>query len=117
MPPIYHLFKNETDFERKCAYAELYAQFVNLYRININDYEELLNAGIYSHRLFFLRRIWRCATQFAVDDYELSTLFCIPNEKYNEKRRQIAITTLKYLKKHPDDRIAINQFIKVHCFN
>ena len=108
---IYHLFKNETDFERKCAYAQLYAQFVNLYRININDYEELLNAGIYSHRLFFLWRIWRCATQLVVDGYGPSTWSCIPNEKYNEKRRQIAITTLKYLKKHPDDRIAINQFI------
>lgn len=108
---IYHLFKNETDFERKCAYAQLYAQFVNLYRINISDYEELLNAGIYSHRLFFLWRIWRSATQLTVDDYGPSTWSCIPNEMYNEKRRQIAITTLKYLKKHPDDRIAINQYI------
>lgn len=108
---IYHLFKDETDFERKCAYAQLYVLFADVYGIEVSDYEELLDEGLYSHRLFFLWRIWRCAVQLTDDEYGASTWSPIANELYNRKRAQLAITTLKYLKEHPDDKVAINQYV------
>lgn len=108
---IYHLFKDETDFERKCAYAELYVLFAKVYGIEVSDYEELLDEGLYSHRLLFLWRIWRCAVQLTDDEYGPSTWSPIANELYNKKRAQLAITTLNYLKEHPDDKVAINQYV------
>lgn len=109
---IYNLFKNETDFERRCAYARLYITFVDIadiYETNSDDYEELLDKGIYSHSLFFLWRIWRCIVQN--NEYGPSTWSPIANELYNRKRAQIALITLKYLKDHPADKIAINQYV------
>lgn len=108
---IYRLFKEETDFDTKCKYARLYTDFVGILGTNISDLEDLLDAGVYSHQLYFIWRIWRCAVQLSDSNYGPSTWSPIPNRLYNEKRSQVALTTLKYLLDNPDDKIAVNQYI------
>lgn len=112
---IYSMIKEEKDFEKKCGYAEIYAYVGGGYDIDVNVFKGIFDEGKYSHRLLPFWRIWRCITQLCGDggniDYGPSTWAYIPNDLYNRQRRQIALTTLDYLKTHPEDKVAINQYI------
>lgn len=103
--------ENETDFDKKCAYAMYYTHFVGFYNVDMNVIEELLNDGRYSSYLFFLWRVWRCGVQLRNSNYGPSTWSPIPNKVFNEKRLDLAKTTLNYLTEHRDDAIAVNQFL------
>ena len=104
--------KNETDFDKKCAYAMQYAHYVEFYGIDVDVIEGLLDDGRYSPYLFFLWRVWRCGVQLlSPDNYGASTWSPIPNKLYNEKRRLVAETTLRHIVSHRDDAIAINQYL------
>lgn len=109
------MIKEEKDFEKKRGYAEIYAYVGGGYNIDVNVFKEIFDEGKYSHRLFQFWRIWRCTTQLGGDggeiDYGPSAFAYIPDDLYNEQRRQIALTTLDYLKSHPEDKVAINQYI------
>ncbi len=118
---IYSMIKEEKDFEKKCGYAEIYAFVGGGYNIDVNIFKEIFEEGKYSHRLFPFWRIWRCTTQLCGDggdiDYGPSTFAYIPNDYYNKRRRQIALTTLDYLKSHPKDKVAINQYIMLSAMS
>lgn len=108
---ILNSIKEEKDFNKKCAYTMEYVYYVGFYFVNYNIIEELLDEGRYSPYLFFLWRIWRCGVQLHNEDYGPSTWSQIPNKLYNEKRLKIAETTLKYIVTHPNDGVAINQYL------
>lgn len=101
----------ETDFDRKCMYAMAYVYHVGFWRTDFKIIESLLDDGRFSPQLFFLWRIWRCGVQLGNSCYGPSTWSVIPNIIYNEKRRKIAESTLRYLVDHRDDAVAINQFL------
>lgn len=101
----------EKNFERKCDLTQAYIDYVGFDYADFSMLEKLLDDGRYSHRLFFLWRIWRCGIQLTNANYGMSTWSTIPNKLYNEKRFAIAKATLNHLKDHPDDGFAINQFL------
>lgn len=108
--------KNETDFDKKCAYAMQYIYFVGLYNSDMSVIEGLLDDGRYSPYLFFLWRIWRCGVQLRDPNYGPSTWSPIPNKMYNEKRRMVAETTLHHIANHRDDAMAINHYLVTATF-
>lgn len=118
---IYSMIREEKDFEKKCGYAEIYAYVGGGYDIDVNIFKEIFDERKYSHRLLPFWRIWRCMTQLCGDggniDYGPSTFAYIPNDLYNRQRRQIALTTLDYLKSHPEDKVAINQYIMLSAMS
>ena len=101
----------EQDFDRKCDLTQAYIDYVGFNYIDLSILENLLDDGRYSHRLFFLWRIWRSCYQLTDEHCGPSTWSAIPNKLYNEKRFFIAKATLNYLKDHLNDVIAINQFL------
>lgn len=101
----------EQDFNRKCDLAQAYIDYVGFYNIDKSILEKILDDGRYSHRLFFLWRIWRCCYQLTDENCGMSTWSVIPNKLYNARRFTVAEATLRYLKDHTDDGIAINQFL------
>lgn len=103
--------KNESDFDKKCAYTMQYTHYAGFYNVDMDVIEGLLDDGRYSPYLFFLWRVWRCGVQLRDGQYGPSTWAPIPNKMFNEKRLDLATTTLNYLKEHRDDAIAINQFL------
>lgn len=113
---IHSLIEQENDFEKKYGYAEIYAYVGGVYYIDVSVFNGIFNQNKYSHKLFPLWRIWRCTIQLQGSDggdfdYGSSTFAYIPNDLYNKQRKQIALMTLDYLKSHPDDKVAINQYI------
>ena len=103
--------KSEKYFNKKCAYAYTFVYHVGIHNIDLKVIEELLDDGRYSHFLFFLWRIWRCGVQLSDEEDGLSTWSQIPNKLYNEKRYAIAVATLRHIAGHPDDAVAVNQFL------
>ena len=103
--------KSEKDFNKKCAYAYTFVYHVGIHNIDLKVIEELLDDGRYSHFLFFLWRVWRCGIQLSDEEDGLSTWSQIPNKLYNEKRHAVAVATLKHIVDHPDDAVAVNQFL------
>lgn len=102
------------DFELKCDHAMAYVYDVDFYGVDFDILEDLLDDGRYSPQLFFLWRIWRCGVQLTRTrhgQFGPSTWSLIPNKLYNEKRLKIAETTLKHIEEHPDDVIAVNQYL------
>ncbi len=106
--------ENETDFDKKCAYAMQYIYFVGFYNADMNVVEGLLDDGRYSPYLFFLWRIWRCGVQLR--NYGGSTWSSIPNKMYNEKRHMVAETTLRHIANHRDDAMAINHYLVISTY-
>lgn len=90
---------------------------MGIHNIDLKIIEELLDDGRYSHFLFFLWRIWRCDGQLSDEKEGLSTWSQIPNKLYNEKRHAIAVATLKHIVDHPDDVVAVNQFLITVSFD
>lgn len=102
------------DFDLKCDHAMAYIYDSEFFKSDFDVLEDLLDDGRYSSQLFFLWRIWRCGVQLSTTkhgQFGPSTWSLIPNKLYNEKRLQIAETTLKHIVAHPDDIIAVNQYL------
>lgn len=103
--------EEEKDFDSKCSLVQAYIDYVGLSNIDFSIIDGVLNDGRYAHRLYFLWRTWRCGIQLLHPRFGSSPWAAIPNKLYNEKRIAIARTSLKHLAQHPDDIIAINQFL------
>ena len=52
---------------------------------------------------------WRAVTQDLY--YASSRMSSIPNDKYNKWRNRIALVVFKHISAHPDDQMAVNQFL------
>lgn len=107
------LIAQEADFEKKCRYVEIFNRVNGIHGLDREILMDLFDRNIYSHQLFFFWRIWRCDLQ---PDNGLSSWSLINNELFNQRRRQIALTTLRHLVKHPNDIIAVNQFLMISAF-
>ena len=108
----------ESDFRKKCVLA--YELACSYYRDNGDlDYaelvtiiDELLKSGEFSPLLYKLWLIWRSTLQTRVfsgfsNDSAMYNLF------YNDMRNTVAVTLLRRLSSHPDDPIALSQFVKL----
>ena len=101
--------KETEDFNIKCEHAMAYVYDAGLYKADLNELKMLLEDGRYSPFIFYIWRVWRCGEQLR--NYGPSTWSVIPNKYYNKMRLLNAETTLNYIVNHPDDAIAINQFV------
>lgn len=106
-----------TDFERKCVLAREYA-YSNDIHPRRNDKEvvavidNILRENKYSPLLRDLWRMWRVLLQIYIfgspsNDGAMYNLF------YNDMRNRIALVYLAHLNKHPDDIIALKEFISL----
>lgn len=102
------LIKKETDFDKKCIYTLEYAHSEETYSI-IKSLENLMRSDQYSIYLYETWRYWRCLLQD--NEYGSSKDSYIPNNIYNQMRMICANTILNYIIEHPNDIMAINQFI------
>jgi hypothetical protein len=103
--------RQETDFYRQCIYAMEYVHssadgpyFDKAIPVLI----ELMCAGKYSP---ILRDIWRTWRALQASQMGMSRDSAIPNLQYNELRRIVATTILNHIQQHPDDIMAINEFV------
>ena len=74
----------------------------------IKNYNAILNEKKYCIYLFEAWVKWRAVVQFTNGASKSSE---IPNDKYNMKREQVALTILNYITIHPKDEMAINEFL------
>lgn len=101
--------KETEDFNLKCKHAMAYVYDEGFYNADLNVLKMILEDGRYSPFIFYIWRIWRCGEQLR--NYGPSTWSVIPNKYYNKMRLFNAESTLEYIVNHPDDAIAINQFV------
>lgn len=80
------------------------------YETAIKKYKSIIDTKKYSLYLFETWMKWRAVTQ---QTKGLSTSSEIPNNEYDEVRKKISKTILNYLKKNPNDEMAINQFLLI----
>lgn len=97
------------DFNLKCQHAMAYVYDEGFYNADLKELKMILEEGRYSPFIFYIWRIWRCGEQLR--NYGPSTWSVIPNKYYNKMRLFNAETTLNYIVNHPDDAVAINQFV------
>ena len=75
----------------------------------VSYYRAIMNAEKYSLYLFEAWIKWRAVTQ---DFYYGSSKYSsIPNDLYNKWRNRMAFVVLKHVSAHPEDQMAINQFL------
>ena len=75
----------------------------------VSHYRAIMNAEKYSLYLFEAWIKWRAVTQ---DFYYGSSKYSsIPNDLYNKWRNRMAFVVLKHISAHPEDHMAINQFL------
>lgn len=104
------LADNSKRFDEKCIYTLEYAH------AKIDDFEhpaipcleQLIKSNTYSIYLKEIWQTWRCLLQISLGSSKDSE---IPNDRYNRMRMICAHTILDYIVQHPNDIIAINQFI------
>ena len=101
--------KETEDFNIRCEHAMAYVYDVGFYNADLNVLKVILEEGKYSPHLYYIWRIWRCGEQLR--NYGPSTWSQIPNKYYNKMRLLNAESTLNYIVNHPDDAIAINQYL------
>lgn len=70
--------------------------------------DKLLRQGVYSPYLYEMWRTWRCIYQYMNGSSKDSDLL---NDEFNTMRRVVAETIWEYILNHPDDEIAINEFV------
>lgn len=99
------LAEKETDFDKKCVYALEYAHAED---VDLKVLEKIMLSRQYSVYLFETWRYWRCLLQ---DRHGASLDSDIPNNVYNRMRMICAATILKHIVEHPNDIMAINQFL------
>lgn len=103
------LMNNAQNFDEKCIYTLEYAHTItNDEHPAIHCLEQLMKSKIYSIYLKEIWRTWRCLLQITFGDSKDSN---IPNDYYNHMRMVCAHTILDYVVQHPNDIMAINQFI------
>jgi hypothetical protein len=78
------------------------------HEVALRKYLEILDKKEYSLYLFESWRRWRCVYQNSNGHSKFSD---IPNEFYNQKRSEVLQFLLNYITFHPDDDMAINQYI------
>lgn len=107
------LINTETDFDKQCIYLKEYAKtfYDGEYRDERFDrlflqLENQMNEGKYSIYLMEIWRIWR----FLFQDGQ-SKDSPIYNKVYNKMRLVCCHNILNYIEEHPDDMMAINQFL------
>lgn len=107
---LHSLAKQAENFDARCIYTiELaHVDSLPLYKTKCSMLEQLMNEKRYSVYLREVWRVWRCLTQQG-NGYSKDS--SIPNEYYNKMRRICAMTILDYVRDHPKDVMAINQFI------
>lgn len=105
------LLQSEQDIHRRCIYALEYAHSSSdgPYFSDCLPYlVDVMLAGQYSP---YLNEVWRTWRVVVATQMGMSRDSHIPNWKYNDMRRICAKTTLEYIRNHPDDIVAINNFI------
>lgn len=108
---LIQLLQTETDINRRCIYALEYAHSSSdgPYFTESTPYlVDVMLAGEYSP---YLRDVWRTWRVVMGSMMGMSRDSHIPNWKYNIMRRQCAMTILEHIHNHPDDIIAINEFL------
>jgi len=75
-----------------------------------DKYKAIIDKRRYSIYLFEAWLKWRAVTQ---QNNGLSKSSDIPNDKYNNVREQVALTVLNYVSSHPNDKMAINEFLLI----
>jgi len=75
----------------------------------VSHYQAIMNAEKYSLYLFEAWIKWRAVTQDF--HYGSSKSSSIPNDLYNKWRNRSAFVVLKHISAHPDDQMAVNQFL------
>lgn len=100
--------EKETDFDKKCIYTLEYVHTEETDSI-LKLLENLMRSDQYSIYLYETWRYWRCLLQDW--EYGSSKDSDIPNNIYNQMRMVCANTILNYIVEHPNDIMAINQFI------
>jgi hypothetical protein len=105
------------DFQEYTIYqVEIADQYVkhgdklgdNATDVAIAKYKAILDKKKYSIYLFEAWLKWRTVTQ---QNNGLSKSSDIPNDEYNKVREQTAFTILNYVTSHPNDKMAINEFL------
>ena len=105
------LLQTEQDINRRCIYALEYAHSSSdgPHFIEAAPYlVDVMLAGEYSPYLNDIWRTWRAMMSTMMG---MSRDSHIPNLKYNEMRKVCALTTLEYIRNHPEDIMAINNFV------
>lgn len=108
---LLELLRTEKDINRRCIYALEYAHSSSdgPYFMDAVPYlVDVMLAGEYSIYLNDIWRTWRAMMSTMMGRSRDSH---IPNWKYNELRKICAKTTLEHIYNHPDDIIAINNFV------
>lgn len=116
---IFEIIKECDNFQEKTIYGIDLADF---YMTGVLDtdtilgeewagdhYQVIMDANKYGLYLFEAWVKWRAVTQFR--DYGSSKYSIIPNEFYNTWRDRMAYVILKQISTHPEDQMAINQFL------
>ena len=108
---LLQLLQTELDINRRCIYALEYAHSSSdgPHFIEAAPYlVDVMLAGEYSPYLNDIWRTWRAMMSTMMG---MSRDSHIPNLKYNKMRKVCALTTLEYIRNHPEDIMAINNFV------
>ena len=116
---IFEIIKESKNFQEKSIYG---IDLADLYMTGslgtdtmlgeewaVSHYEAIMEANKFSLYLFEAWLKWRAVTQHTF--YGSSKSSSIPNEVYNKWRDKMAFVVLKQISAHPDDQMAINQFL------
>jgi len=116
---IFEIIKECDNFQEKTIYGIDLADF---YMTGVLDtdtilgeewasdhYQVMMDANKYGLYLFEAWLKWRAVTQHM--EYGSSKYSLIPNELYNTWRDKMAFVILKQISMHPEDQMAINQFL------
>lgn len=97
---------NAKDFEEQCAIALVCSGRGSTYcgEKSLKLMSSLLNSGKYSVLLERMWIVWRALTQFYAIGSSRDAV--IPNDMYNNVRKQIYISVLNHLSCHPKDTMA-----------
>lgn len=96
-------------FNERAKWTWAFIKYGMIYKADCVYAEKVLDYGMYSPYLYFLWRFWRADAQ--IKHYGASTWSSIPNYIYNARRLCLADVTLSYLAEHPNDIVAINQYL------
>ncbi len=121
---ILQKYKNAKDFNARCIYA---IELGHAYEADMDAWkgteyknpaipymEVLMNQKKYS---LYLNEIWHKWRVLYQDSKGASKDSEIPNSLYNEYRNMCCCTILSYIEKHPQDIMAINEFLVMACNN
>jgi hypothetical protein len=112
------IIKQTSDFQEYSIYqielADQYVKHSDILGEKANEiaaekYKAIVDQKKYSIYLFEAWLKWRLVTQQHI--YGISKTADIPNNLYDKKRAEVALTILDYLAKNEKDEMAINEFL------